>query len=208
MISKRLIGCTAALVGGSVLLSACSKPDVYALSLSEAYKRLDAAQIEPSGSGVFGRLETTVSGNSADEITWSAGGSMSGHACTMQLKKVDDSHTHVTVDCKGGSASSGAAAGMEHALIRNRVIEMVDATLTGRTFDPARAGGITAARWPGDGVDGSYAGAVSAAIKMDSDMRKERREYEAAVREREAQMIAEWPDPALGQSADGISPDP
>ncbi|MFM9935741.1 MAG: hypothetical protein ACKVOL_06040 [Novosphingobium sp.] len=208
MISLRVIAGKAALFISLLTLSGCGKPDVYAVSLTEAYKRLDSAEIEPSGNGVFYTLDTSVSGNSADEVTWAAGGAMAAHSCTMRLKKVDDTHTHVTVDCKGESPSSGAAAGMEHTMIRGRVIEMVDATLTGRKFDPSLANGVTAARWPGDGVDGSYAGAVSAAITMDADMRKEQRDAEAIAREREAQLIAERPDVAQGQSAEGTSPDP
>lgn len=208
MISLRAISGNTALAISLLALSGCGKPDVYAVSLHEAYKRLDAAEIEPSGNGVFYTLETSVSGNSADEVTWEAGGPMATYSCSMRLKKVDDTHTHVTVDCKGGSPSSGAAAGMEHTMIRGRVIEMVDAALTGRKFDPALANGVTAARWPGDGVDGSYAAAVGTALKMDSDTRRDLREAEVEAREREAQAIAERPDLAQGQSADGTSPDP
>jgi len=62
------------------------------------------------------------------------------------LAKEDADKTRVAVNCDGGSAGSGAAAGMEHAMIRNRVIEMVDATLKGRPFNPALASGATAAR--------------------------------------------------------------
>jgi hypothetical protein len=198
----------ALLAAAALAVSGCSKPDVYPLSLHEAYKRLDAAQIEPSGDGVFFRLETTVSGNSSDEVTWAAGGTYAVHSCVLGLKKVDETHTHVAVDCKGNSPSSGAAGGMEHAMIRNRVIEMVDATLTGRVFNPAYANGVTAARWPGDGVDGSYAGAVSEALRMDADTRREQREAAAEAKEREAEAIAERPDSAQGDSAPGTSPDP
>jgi hypothetical protein len=93
-------------------------------------------------------------------------------------------------------------------MMRGRVIEMVDAALTGRTFNPAYANGLTAMRWPGDGVDGSYAGMVGAALKMQSDSQKDIREAEARSKELEAEEIAERPNSAQGQSAEGTSPDP
>ena len=45
MISKRFCVGNAALMAGLLLLSGCGKPDVYALSMIEAYMRLDAVQI-------------------------------------------------------------------------------------------------------------------------------------------------------------------
>lgn len=191
---RRKFAATTSLIAALLALSACGKPDVYALTTDEAYRRLSAAELEPSGDGVFGRLETSVSGNSADEVTWAAGGAHAAYACRLGLKKVDAAHTHVAVNCEGGSPSSGAAAGLEHTMVRNRVIEMVDATLTGRAFNPQLAGGTTAWRWPDDGVDGSYANAAAGAIQMDAQMRNDTGE---------SQTIAERPDVAQ----QGISPD-
>ena len=67
---------------------------------------------------------------------------------------------------------------MVHNMLRNEYIERVDATLTGRPYDKQLAMGATAARWPGDGVDGSMTTAVATAIKMDADMHKLREEEE------------------------------
>ncbi|WP_295530313.1 hypothetical protein [Novosphingobium sp. Chol11] len=185
----------AALIAAALLLAACSSPDDYPIGLREAYSRLNAVNIPPAGDGVFFRLETTVSGNSADEVTWTARGPHAVYACRIGLEKIDDGRTHVLVDCDGGSPSSGAAAGMTHNLIRNRVIEMVDATLTGRKFNPKLANGVTAARWPGDGVGGSYASAADPANGMDADMRKVVREAEASERERERDLLPERAEP-------------
>ncbi len=185
------------------MLSGCGKADDYAIPLGEAYKRLNAVKLEPSDNGVFYQLDTTMSGNSADEVTWSAGGSFAAHSCRIGLKAIDADNTHVSVDCDSNSPASGAASGMEHAMMRSRVIEMVDATLTGRAFSPALAAGPTAWRWPGDGVDSSYAGMVGQALKMDADTRKDQREAAAAAREQEAEQIIAEPD-----SAQGTSPDP
>jgi len=192
----------AAISFATLLLAGCGKPDVYAMSRDQAYKRLNAAHIEPSGDGPFFRLATTVSGNGVNEVVWDASGSMAHHKCTMTLAKEDADKTRVAVNCDGGSAGSGAAAGMEHAMIRNRVIEMVDATLKGRPFNPALASGATAARWPGDGVDGSYVGAVAGAIKMDSDMKRDIRDMERRDKEEKAELAAETPDDAQGTSTE------
>jgi hypothetical protein len=187
----------------ALALTGCGKPDVYPISLREAYTRLHVVEIPSSGDGPFFRLNTAVSGNGADEVVWAASGSMAAHTCRMALTKIEAESTHVTVTCDGGSAGSGAAAGMEHNMVRNRVIEMVDATLTGRAFSPDRAGGSTASRWPGDGVDGSIGTAAVTAIKMDADTRKDLREMAEEDREREAQRLAENPDAAQGSDPGG-----
>jgi hypothetical protein len=60
---------------------------------------------------------------------------------------------------------------MVHNMARNQNIERIDAALTGREYDKDRAGS-TSSRWPGDGVDGSYATAVKKAHEMDAEVRK------------------------------------
>ena len=140
----RVSGRWAMVAASALALVGCGKPDVYPISLRDAYTRLHVVEIPPSGDGPFFRLNTAVSGNGADEVVWAASGSMAMHTCTMTLSKIAAESTHVTVTCDGGSAGSGAAAGMEHNMIRNRVIEMVDATLKGRAFNPDLAAGSTA----------------------------------------------------------------
>ena len=202
MVQVRSLAEYAALAAIVLMMSGCGKADDYAIPMSDAYKRLNAVNLQPSENGVFYQLETSVRGNSADEVTWEAGGSFASHSCRIALKPLDAAHTHVSVNCDSSAPASGAAAGLEHNMMRNRVIEMVDATLTGGAFNPALADGTTAWRWPGDGVDGSYADMVGEALKMDSDMRKDQRDAAAEEKEREAEQIAERPDPALGTSPD------
>ena len=87
----------------------------------------------------------------------------------MHLSKVDDTHTRVGVSCKGDSPSDAAAVERLYGKLRGRVIEMVDATLTGRKFDPSAALGRTAARWPSDG-------GAAVSQRIDADMRAHDRE--------------------------------
>ncbi len=192
----RKFAATSALLGSLLALSACGKPDVYPLSMAEAYMRLNTVQIEPSGDGVFYGLETSVSGNSVDRVTWSASDAYAAHSCLLGLKKVDVGRTQVTITCEGGSPTSGAA---EHSMVRNRVIEMVDATLTGRKFDPQLADGTTAWRWPGDGGGGSAANAAAEAIEMDAEMRMEAGDAPAVAQRPDSE------DPA--PAAEDVSPE-
>ncbi len=155
------------------MLAGCAEPDEYDISRKQAYDKLMTATIESSGNGPFFRLETTIDGNGGTEVVYDASGSMAHHACTMALSEVAPERTKVAVTCQGGGAGDGAAAGMVHNMMRNRVIELVDATLDGRPFDPELAEGSTAYRWPGDGVDGSIATAAKDALKMEADMKRE-----------------------------------
>lgn len=179
-------------------VSACAAPDEYPMSRQHAYEKLVAAKIVPGGNGPFFRLETDIRGNGLSEVTYDASGSMARHVCTMRLAALAEDRTKVAVTCEGGGAGDGAAGGMVHNMIRNRVIELVDATLKGRPFDPELAGGSTAYRWPDDGVDGSFVGAAAQAVKMDADMRRDIAEMENEAREARAAREAENPDPAMG----------
>ncbi len=168
-----------AVAGAAVYFFASPRPaDEFAMPVSTAYAKLSTAKLVPSSrDGVYYALDTKVFGNGTDKVTWEASGSMAYHKCSMALApaggKADQ--THVTVTCEGGGAGDGAAAGMVHNMIRARVLEMVDATLTDRAFDSTRVG-ATASRWPGDGVDGSLMHAQSEALKMSAEMGKMQRE--------------------------------
>jgi hypothetical protein len=153
------------------------EPNVYSMPAAEAYRRLASVRIEPSGSGPFGMLETIVTRSPPHRVTWTgtqSGGGMGGYRCGLTVTPVDDASSRVDVSCNGGGAGSGAAAGLESNLIRKRVIEQVDATLTGRDFDPRRANGATAAGWPADVVDhGTLGDAVNTAREMDAETRRQ-----------------------------------
>jgi hypothetical protein len=197
MISMRSISVNAGLVAAMFALSGCSEPDVFPLSMSETYKRLNSADIQPSSDGMFFGLQTLVGGNSADEVFWSAGGSTEV-TCTMHLAKVDETHTRVGVSCKGDSPSDAAAVEKLYAKLRSRVIEMVDATLTGRKFSPVLANGVTAARWPGDG-------GAAVSQRLEADMREEDRRKAAVEQEREAQLVSSRPEPVQDYSYEDSS---
>lgn len=180
------------------LLAGCAEPDEYPMGRKAAYDKLMTAKIEPSATGPFFRLETTIDGNGGSEVTYDASGSMAHHACTMKLTELAADKTKVAVICEGGGAGDGAAAGMAHHLIRNRVIELVDATLKDRPFDPQLAEGSTAYRWPNDGVDGSYGTAARNALQMEADMKREIAESPMDSRPIEAEPAADFVDPASG----------
>jgi hypothetical protein len=152
--------------------------DVYAIPVTEAYEKLNTIQFEPMGEGQkVLHTERSITGDGPDKLIWSEHGDMAALRCELALAPLPDDakQTHVTVNCQGGGAGEGAAAGMVHNMQRNRVIEHVDAALTGRPFDPKRIES-TASGWPGDGVDGSFTTAVSTAIKMDAETRQMERE--------------------------------
>jgi hypothetical protein len=148
--------------------------DVYPIPMSEAYTKLVHVDFGEMSEGEK-VLDTTktAKGNGKNKVTWIRKGDMSYQECALELAPLSDdaAQTHITVTCQGGGAGDGAAAGMVHNLMRDRVIERVDATLSNRPYDKDRAS-ATASRWPSDGVDGSLATAQAEALRMDSEMHK------------------------------------
>ena len=168
--TRVLILCAAA-----VSLAGCDalfgKPNVYKMPVPRAYQKLMAASIKPSGNGPFYRLETQTAGNRNQSVEWTAKGSHAAHKCVASLTSLEAEQTRVDVSCKGNSPSDGAAAGLVVKMIRKRVIELVDATLKDRPFDPQKADGATAYSWPDDVIDhGNLATAAAKAIEMDREM--------------------------------------
>ncbi len=146
-----VIGGFASIVGGAVYMQTPGgAPNVYAMPLAQAYERLSTVVIEPSNTGPFGRLETTVMGASATSVIWTASGSHARHQCVMSLTEIEPQRTRVDVSCDGGGPSDGAAAGMIGKMVREAAIEMVDATLDGRAYSPRLARGSTATGWPAE----------------------------------------------------------
>ncbi len=164
---------TAIILGGAYYMhGGFGEPNVYAMPVAEAYQRLGSAVIEPSGTGPFGRLTTVVTREPPDTVVWTASGSHAYHRCEITITPADGDSSRIDLDCDGGSPSSGAAIRMERAMIRKRVIEQIDATLEGRPFDPERARGATAARWPSSGEDASLGSAVREAGEMEAQARR------------------------------------
>ena len=160
--------------------------NVYSLPVADTYAKLTSAKVEPGGQGVFGRLDTSVSGNGENVVYWRASGAHAAIRCQADLTPEGSSKTRITAYCDGGSGPSGAAAGMLMGMKRKSLIEHIDATLDGRAYDPRRAQGETAALWPADvrQPDGSFGTAVNDAIKMDRDMRQGMKEFEKEAKKR------------------------
>lgn len=166
--------CAAVLAGGIYMHGPLAEPNVYAMPADEVYSKLKHADVDPSGTGPFGRLDVAVSGKPGKSVKFSAQGSHAAYYCSAILTAVDASKTRVDATCDGGAASDGAAAGIAMNLRRNAFIELLDSTLTGRAFSPDKGMGSTAARWPADVVerDASYGHAVGEAIKMQAETEK------------------------------------
>jgi hypothetical protein len=159
--------------GTAVLLAACGNGNVYDMPVADAYAKLANLRVEPSNTGPFGRLHTTTTG-SGRTVTWSASGTFAAHRCVATLSPVETARTRIDLTCGGASPSSGAAAGLEINQVRKAVIELIDAKLTGRPYDPRRAQGATASSWPADVVDhGNLQDAAAKALEMDREARRE-----------------------------------
>lgn len=173
------------LIGGAVVAifayawAGKGEANVYDLPVADTYAKLTSAKIEPGGQGVFGRLDTSVSGNGENVVYWRASGSHAAIRCQADLTP-EGNQTKIAAYCDGGAAGSGAATGMLMGMKRKRLIEHIDSTLEGRPYDSQLALGSTAALWPADvrQPDGSFGTAVNDAIKMDRDMRQGMKEFE------------------------------
>ena len=168
-------------------------PNVYPLSQADVYATLRAAPVQKGNGGMFGNLDTSVSGNGDSKVYWNAG----GNHCEAEITP-EGKASRIMAFCGGGSMSDGAAMGMVSGMHRHALIEHIDAALTNRAFDPKKAGGATAARWPSDArqPDGSYGTAVGNALKMDRDMHTMIRDMDKAEAEDKAR-VANNPNPQL-----------
>lgn len=157
--------------------------NVYAMTPAEVYAALRAAPVEPGGQGVFGRLDTSVSGNGDDAVYWNASGSHAGIRCEANITPEGADNSRLTAFCGGGAAGAGAAAGMLMAMKRKALIEHIDATLDKRAYDFKLAQGSTASGWPADSrqADGSLGTAMGDALKMERDMKDSIREMEGEI---------------------------
>lgn len=153
-------------VGGVAFMYANRQPaDVYAMPVNQVYAQLANVDFgsdidETNGHGQ--QVVRTARGNGSNQLTWTESGGRINFECRLDLQpwEDDEAKTQITVTCQGpASVSQGPTSGMAHKYRRSRVIERIDATLTGREYSPARAG-ATSDEWPGDGVDGSIGAAA------------------------------------------------
>ena len=185
-----------ATAAGAVFMFVKPQPaDVYDMTVKTAYDRLTHADFGPHHGDPM-----TASGNGYNVVTWGQNGNFNSFTCKMHLDPLPNNKdkTKVSLDCFGASPAAGGADGMLHVMMRNEYIERIDATLKGRPFNKELAQGATAARWPGDGVDGSIGTAVNKAIQMQGDMAKLQREAEQAAIQSRAEHEASTPDSAQG----------
>ncbi|MGH6616313.1 hypothetical protein [Sphingomonas sp.] len=174
----RLLAGGVILAAGAAYLFLRQHPaDVYPVPVATAYETLSTIKFEPPGDGATApHVTNEISGNGVDKVIWTEKGDLATYRCDLKLAALpgDAGQTHVFVTCGGSGAGDGAAAALTKRH-RNAVIEHVDAALSGRPFDAARAD-ITAYRWPGEGVDGGTGTAAGQARKADAATRKAARE--------------------------------
>ena len=177
----------------ALLVAGCVQGNLYRMTVEQAYAKLVAAPVLPSGSGVFGRLETSISGDGSSKVYWNAsGGTFATASCEANIAPEGADKSRITAFCGGASASDGAAGGMVQNMHRKAIIEHIDATLRGRAYDPRLAQGATAGGWPDDPrqADASYATAVGGALKMERDIKRDIAEMEKAGAEMNAAVEA------------------
>jgi hypothetical protein len=145
-------------------------PNVYKMPVARAYHKLMNVAIAPSGKGPFGRMDVDTTGDRNKVVEWTVKGSRAGPLCTASLKPQETEQTRIDVSCN--ALGDGAESGLAAKMIRNRVIELVDATLKDRPFDPKKASdGTTAAFWPKDVIDhGNFGTAAAKALEMEQRM--------------------------------------
>ena len=166
--------------------------NVYPLSQAEAYAKLTAAHPPSDGKSAFGTQHLSASGNGESKVYWNASGTFSSTHCEAEITPEGASKSRIMAFCQGGGASDGAAAGMVSGMQRRAMIEHIDATLKGRPFDPLKAQGDTASRWPSDArqPDGSYGTMVAGALKMDRDIHNMERGFAKQAKEAQAAEAA------------------
>lgn len=164
-------------------------PNVYPMAQADVYAKLTSAKVQKGNSGVFGNLDTSVSGNGDSKVYWNASGTFSSNHCEAEITPEGAAKSRIMAFCQGGGASDGAAAGMLMGMHRRALIEHIDAALKGRAYDNYKSKGETAARWPSDArqPDGSMGTAVAGALQMDRDMHKMQAEYAKESKIRDAQ---------------------
>jgi len=152
--------------------------NVYKLPVDRVYQKLMAAPVKPSGSGPFGTLEIQTTGTRNASVEWATN---RGRVplCAASLKSLEAERTRIDLSCRFGDS---AIEGMQAKMIRNRVIEFVDATLKDRPFDSESAKlAVVAASWPADpAAHGSMGTAAAEALEMQRKMQEEIRRVNSA----------------------------
>jgi hypothetical protein len=169
-----MLGCGTILGAGLWMKNPFGAPNVYAMTPTQVSETLSRAKIEPGNTSPFGRLDVETSSKPGKSVTWEAVGSHAAVTCSTLIEPEGADKSRLNVTCGGGGAGNGAAGGLFLRMVRKEVIELVDSTLRHRPYDPQKAKGSTAARWPEDIVHhDNFGQAVGKAIEMDAEMRAE-----------------------------------
>lgn len=167
----------AALVGGWFFLSPYTPTNVYAMTPADAHAKLMAPIETGGGNGPYDRMTVYPSGDGTGEVQWDTGMKGSGAGCTIIIRPYEGDRSQLEMTCP--NVGEGAAAGLATTLRRNKMIELADATLVGRDYNPDLARGATASKWPKDSVDhGTIFDAQSQALQMDAEMRRDLQKIE------------------------------
>lgn len=198
---RLLIGTALAGVFAGALLM-FSKPhqaDVYAMPMATVYDKLTHASVTGGEHGVFHQGVPTMTGNGSDLVSWVG----KATTCTFRLTPVDAQSTKIAASCNqsGVDAENADVSSWASGELRKRVIEAVDATLTGRPYNPDRAEeGITASNWPADTVD--HASAMDVVDNHTKKLPDNMKQMEQAQ-----QMSANVPDqPAPNDGPQNVDP--
>lgn len=127
-------------------LASCGLPNeagVYAVDIETAERALNQSNLAKEAFG-FGRSQSFKASDS--EIVWRSI-SRDKIDCTIALSPVEPASVHIAVNCGAGPDQATAVDTVTVNLKRQDVIEMIDATLTGRPFN-REIKGETAFRWP------------------------------------------------------------
>lgn len=152
-------------------------PNVYNMPASKAYQLLYGIKIEPSETGLFGRLNTVVTNVPEKSVTWTAGNS---EYCKISVDQFKSTQSIISVSCDSILKDESTAEGLRLRFTRNSVIEMVDARLNGRSYNNKLAAlGVVAAKWPEDIVHhANFNEAITEATKMAAEAQRDsEREY-------------------------------
>ena len=158
---------------GAALVAGCTTDgNVYAMPVGDVYAKLLNFRPQASGTGPFGRLNTNVTGSGGRQVVWSAEREPRRIRCTAHVRSGGAGADPDRPQLRRRRAEFRRGRGVETNMIRKRVIEMIDAKLSDRPYDPQRAQGSTAAFWPDDVIDhGDILDASAKAIEMDREAR-------------------------------------
>ena len=160
------------LFAAALVLAGCEaltgQGNVYKLPVDRVYQKLMAAPAKPPGGGPFGKLEIQTSGKRNESVEWATNrGRVS--LCVASLKSLDAERTRIDLSCNMGNSAIEA---MQAKLIRNLVIEFVDAALKDRPYDHEKAKlAVVASSWPADvAAHGNMGTAAAEALEMERKM--------------------------------------